>query len=251
MGLSSSQARLLSITARITDNEYKSQRLTNSKLSLTRRSEEARTDYINALNSKMFIYNSYDAKGNAIEQDLTSSLLWQYQPLKNQYALIDSADRILVSDIDARNFEETDSLAEFLDRYGLLDSREVKTQKEYLETYSVKNPDYDPYIEDYNNKYNDWVAAEPPKTFEKLVQEGYQEEIPAWTERVHSSEVYQQVLQTGCMNYSLNKNNCYMHVISSLIGEGEHKTSDGHTFTIYSSAANCDEHDEYWCWNRW
>lgn len=248
MGLSSSQARLLSITARITDNEYKSQRLSNSKLALTRRSESARTDYIDALNSKMFMYNSYDEKGNNIQQDLTSSLLWQYQPMKNQYALINNADQILVSDIDARNFEETNSLAEFLDRYGLLDSREVKTQKEYIDTYSVKNPDYDPYIEDYNTKYNDWVAAEPPKTIEKLIKEGYQEVVtPAWTERVHNSEVYKKVLQTGCMSGSLGKTNCYMHVLSSLIGPGEHKTSDGHTFTVYDGS--CDDHGESWCWN--
>ena len=43
MGMSSSQARLLSITARLTDNEYHSQRLTNEKMKLSNITDDART----------------------------------------------------------------------------------------------------------------------------------------------------------------------------------------------------------------
>ena len=61
MGLASGQARLLSITARLTDNEYRSQRLTNARLNLSSISEEARVDYQEALNSNKFVYVAYNS----------------------------------------------------------------------------------------------------------------------------------------------------------------------------------------------
>ena len=51
MGLSSSQGRLLSITARLTSNEYESQQISNAKMRLATQSQAASDDYINALNS--------------------------------------------------------------------------------------------------------------------------------------------------------------------------------------------------------
>ena len=52
MGLSASQARLLSITARISDNELHSQQLANSKVRLADNTREASEEYLKALNAK-------------------------------------------------------------------------------------------------------------------------------------------------------------------------------------------------------
>ena len=41
MGISASQARLLSITARLTSNEYESQQISNAKMRLATQSEQA------------------------------------------------------------------------------------------------------------------------------------------------------------------------------------------------------------------
>ena len=79
MGLSSSQARLLSITARLTDNEYRTQRLTNARLKLTDISDAARVQYQNALDSDKFMFIAYDSTGTNVKYDLTPSVLYQYQ----------------------------------------------------------------------------------------------------------------------------------------------------------------------------
>lgn len=62
MGLSSSQGRLLSITARLTSNEYESQQISNAKMRLATQSQAASDDYINALNSQQVLYTTYDER---------------------------------------------------------------------------------------------------------------------------------------------------------------------------------------------
>ena len=46
MGLSASQARLLSITARLSDNELHSQQIANAKVRLADQTQEASTEYV-------------------------------------------------------------------------------------------------------------------------------------------------------------------------------------------------------------
>ena len=48
MGMAASQARLLSITARMTDVEYKSQQISNTKVRLADESEQVANDYTKA-----------------------------------------------------------------------------------------------------------------------------------------------------------------------------------------------------------
>lgn len=59
MGLSASQARLLSITSRLSDNELRSQTLTTAKMSLANRTTEASAEYMDALNSTKLLYSTY------------------------------------------------------------------------------------------------------------------------------------------------------------------------------------------------
>ena len=51
MGMSASQARLLSITSRLSANELRSQTITTAKMSLSNRTPEASAAYIDALSS--------------------------------------------------------------------------------------------------------------------------------------------------------------------------------------------------------
>lgn len=119
MGLSSSQGRLLSITARLTSNEYESQQISNAKMRLATQSQEASTDYITALNSKQLQYMTYDAKGNATNERLTAGAMYQYTDMKNQYVVMNTAGQALVSRQDAYNFENARNLDEFLEAYGV------------------------------------------------------------------------------------------------------------------------------------
>ena len=59
MGMAASQARLLSITARMTDVEYKSQQISNTKVRLADESEQVANDYTKALNKQKLTYTDW------------------------------------------------------------------------------------------------------------------------------------------------------------------------------------------------
>src|SRR5574344_112487 len=76
MGMSSSQARLLSLTSRQHDIEYKAQRLQAQKLQLSGNSDAAYTNYLNALNSKKVQAQVLDAtNGCDTFKDATLAML--------------------------------------------------------------------------------------------------------------------------------------------------------------------------------
>lgn len=145
MGLSASQARLLSITARLSSNEYESQQISNAKMRLATQSEEASQDYINALNSTQLNFLTYNAQGDATTTNLTANVLFQYADMKNQYSIVNSSGQVLISNEDAKNFENSKNLDEFLGCYGIkkiYKSEELEqayekiTSKEAKEVYS-------------------------------------------------------------------------------------------------------------------
>ena len=75
MGMSASQARLLSITARINDVEFKSQSISNTKIRLADESEQVSKAYTEALNKTKMVYTQYDAYGNQQKLDVNSTNL--------------------------------------------------------------------------------------------------------------------------------------------------------------------------------
>ena len=72
MGMSASQARLLSITSRMNDIEFKSQQVSNIKIRLADDSEKVANAYTQALNKQKMTFTSFDDKGNNIKTDLDS-----------------------------------------------------------------------------------------------------------------------------------------------------------------------------------
>ena len=119
MGISASQARLLTITARLTSNEYESQQISNAKMRLATQSQEASSEYIAALNTTQLQFMTYDSKGSAITTDLTANSLYQYADMKNQYALVNASGQMIVSSGDAKKFQNASNLNEFLESYGI------------------------------------------------------------------------------------------------------------------------------------
>ncbi len=150
MGLAASQARLLSITSRLSDNELRTQLINNSKMRLATESSRVSEDYINALNSATMMMTNYDIDGNEQTQALTFNALTSYSPSNNQYGLVDTNGRILVNGNEARLFEQSG---------GNLDS--------YLASHGLK------YTTSYfnNSTFGDWYNAETGKVDLKLEQE--------------------------------------------------------------------------------
>lgn len=120
MGLSASQARLLSVTQRINNNELKSEILANSKIRLAEENMAASEKYINALSSKKLDYKVYKASGSMETVALTFNALSNYSDLKTQYGVMNTNGQLYVSSEDAKNFTNANNLYEFLNIYGLV-----------------------------------------------------------------------------------------------------------------------------------
>ncbi len=121
MGMAASQARLLSITSRLADNELRAQVINNSKMRLATESSRVSENYINALNSATMMFSNYDVDGNNLYQKLSFNSLSAYSSYNNQYGLIDANGNILVSESDAANFRAANGdLNTFLANYGLV-----------------------------------------------------------------------------------------------------------------------------------
>ncbi|MBR1680794.1 hypothetical protein IJ707_03280 [bacterium] len=99
MGMSASQARLLSITSRINDIEFKSQQISNVKVRLADESEQVAQDYTKALNKTKLTYTSYTS-GSAQKIDLNSTNL--RNALKDNFRLVDASGNA-VSLYDAKD----------------------------------------------------------------------------------------------------------------------------------------------------
>ncbi len=283
MGMAAGQARLLSITARLNHNELRTMHISNAKIRLADQTEKVGEEYINALNETQLMYSTYDENGNISYERLTGYALSSYGPLKNQYGLVNAAGQILVSELDAANYESSDNLEEFLDKYGLLGSLDEGKIVE------VKNPAYDTAWDEYNAKYQEWKAKEPDKTNPIYWEEGQMEA---------SSELYDSFLwatgvcysaamgalcgalglpgdtiydskgnkvvtysATDCIAYSddgseteinhetvdYNRHkDCYSHVLSHLLNLGSYTTTTGKNITITEGYGSNGHYAHWW-----
>ena len=114
MGMSAAQARLLTITQRLNNNELSAQSITNAKTRLSMDTQEISDKYVQALDKEQLNYSYYDANGNKSTQRLTAALLTQYGELKNQYVIVNSYGQAMVSEDEAENFKNSANLEEFL-----------------------------------------------------------------------------------------------------------------------------------------
>lgn len=140
MGLAASQARLLSITSRMADNELRSQLINNAKMRLTNESSKVSDEYIAALNKTQLMMSNYNLLGESQYQDLTFNSLTAYSPLNNQYGLVNKSGELLVSELDTARYEEAfkkaseDKEIEEGDTEGL----NAKALEEFLKSYGLE-----------------------------------------------------------------------------------------------------------------
>ena len=88
MGLAASQARLLSLTARMHDIEYKAQKLEAQKLQMANKSQQVYNEYEAALNEQKIQYKIIGADGSASYKDATvKNLVTATGEAKSNYIL--------------------------------------------------------------------------------------------------------------------------------------------------------------------
>ena len=122
MGMAAGQARLLSITSRMSDNELRAQLINNDKMRLATKSAQVSEAYTTALNEAQLMFTNYDKDNNSSYKELTFNSLTAYNQYNNQYAISNAAGQLLVSETDAKNFQKSKDINEFLAYYGLKQS---------------------------------------------------------------------------------------------------------------------------------
>lgn len=119
MGLSASQARLLSLTARLSDLELKAQSISNAKIRLADMSEQASVDYSKALDEqKIKVYSGLQPNGTSSYIDATAANLTTYNAISTtdkQRFIKNSAGQVLVTDRVKQAYDDSKgSLSAFL-----------------------------------------------------------------------------------------------------------------------------------------
>ena len=242
MGMSASQARLLSITSRLTNNEFRSQTITNSKLRLATESQEASRVYMNALNSQQIMFMNYDDNGTASKVELTPAVLYDYAPLKNQYILRNANNKVMVSNTDAENFEQTSNLHAFLDRYGLVEDiiysdRNVKTENPDYANWQKEEPKQeefkktetryrDNWVDKPNPAWQTWHDSEPKESDSKyVITPGYHVYDWQYEESDEMIDLYEMFERASgaCYRHAQEATDvdydgdCYVHVLSHML----------------------------------
>ena len=204
MGLAASQAKLLSITTRLSDNELRSQTITAAKMALANQTSAASKKYINALNSTELLYGTYDMNGNKTTIALTGTALSEYAPLKNQYALVNSAGQVLVSETQANYYEKSSNINDFLQFNGV---KRIDTG----ETRTVTNTDYEEAYNAWKEKYEAWLTdpTRPDPNDFKYMSKTF-------------GTVYEQFVTAAdsCFNNATTgsySTKCYIHVLAHMI----------------------------------
>lgn len=193
MGLSASQARLLSITQRLSDNELHSEILANSKMRLADQSVEAKNNYLKALDATKLQYVGFDGYGNAETVDLTFNSLMLYSDIKNQNILKNSNGQVLISETDYENYKNSTDMYDFICRScGLT----------YNPTYTEQLDAYNTYLEEMEEfaiKYSHYLDFPVYDDFFNVVQD----------EEGHNLSCYASALG-GTVT-------CYKHVLMFLL----------------------------------
>lgn len=107
MGMSASQARLLSITARLTDNENSGQNISYQKIQLADKMDQINAAYLEALKAtKLTVLTGFNAS-EEVYTDISYSVLTGYNTVLagKQYVVTDKDGKVLVTDEIAKAYE--------------------------------------------------------------------------------------------------------------------------------------------------
>ena len=156
MGMSSSQARLLTLTSRLHSIEHKAQRIEAEKLRLANDSERVYEDYLNALDATKIQYSALTQNGTMTFIDATLNALengavpaYNGETTKNTFLLYDGANnKVLITQ-------------EFADEYGIAggNAQKLGSLDDYLTDHGcTKVEDMNTVI---NTDYSDIKSVTP------------------------------------------------------------------------------------------
>ena len=107
MGMAASQARLLTLTSRLHDIEYKAQNIESQKIALATQKDDAYQDYMEALDATKIQVAFYNSDGTRTMVDANFSTVCGYDSSRcTQYALTDTKTGKLIVDADVAEVYE-------------------------------------------------------------------------------------------------------------------------------------------------
>lgn len=156
MGMSASQARLLSITARLTDNENSGQSISYAKIRLANQTEQANTDYLNALKAtKLTVLTGFNGS-EEVYSDISYGLMTGYNTVAagTQYIVTDKKGKVLVTAKQAEAFKQGNgnfntflaALGYSQSDVGIKANSTTATDTEKAEAYQKVHEAWDQYL---------------------------------------------------------------------------------------------------------
>ena len=106
MGMAASQARLLTLTARIHDVEYMAQSIQNAKLALATQQDRVYQEYLDALDEKTFTVRDNNGEVKIANFNTLCGIDAVKASRLERYTLRDDRNRIIVADDVARGYEK-------------------------------------------------------------------------------------------------------------------------------------------------
>src|SRR5574344_13553 len=149
MGMSASQARLLSLTARLSDLEYSNQQISNDRQRLSVRSQQVSEEYTKALNKETLKFKQTDSLGSTSSVKLTAKVLLNCGLAGSgdvQRMLLNSSGAVMVSNALSDKFSQSTNLSTFLELNGC-------TSNTYSSSYNQQDTQY------YTNLYNQMSSS--------------------------------------------------------------------------------------------
>lgn len=157
MGMSASQARLLTLTARLSDLEYSAQSISNSKIRLVDQAEDAATAYSEALNLEKLTV--YDADTSSY-MDATAYNLTNYGAVSNldkQRFLTNNAGQILVMERVGEAYENALTTAStFQGNMSSPNGPNIQSLEEYVRYAMAQRPDT-ATLQEGDDGYEEWT----------------------------------------------------------------------------------------------
>ena len=170
MGMSSSQARLLNLTSRMHQIEYKAAKLEAEKLQMANQSSRVYNEYLEALDKTSINVNILGQDASITNTPITADMIYQYGGLSDQYALVTKDNKTLISSELHEKYKNTNSLSEFLANIGINDTFQQTVH------HSDPNPAYQNAVQNYQNDHAQW-------TTNKTAFDNYQTDLNSYNTR--------------------------------------------------------------------
>ena len=233
MGMASSQARLLTLTARMHQIEYKAARIEAQKLQLANDTRRVYEDYLDALDMSKIEIRTLNTDGSTTFVEFNAQDIYTYQGITHkQYTLETMDGKTLIPEDIHSVYQSTDTLEDFLKALGIASDAKKTIHHDAVPAKPVIDPEYYNKLNEYNTDTNDWKADEPK--LEDFESEG--------TGRT-MAQAFQDA-GSSCYTSALSgSTGCYAHVLAHIIdytaSTGFGSPSDsGCNRAYYNSAAN-------------